>query len=256
MEADRVVVYKRVGEVELKLHVMLPDGWAVEDRRSAVVFFFGGGWMGGTVTQFFPHCRHLAERGMVAISAEYRVQTIHGTTPDACVRDGKSALRFIRAHAAEWGIDPQRIAAGGGSAGGHVATTTAVLDGFDEASDDLAVDPRPNALVLFNPVIDNGPEGYGHERVSGYWEAFSPLHNLRPGVPPTVVMLGTADNLIPVATMCRFQAAIEAVGGRCDLHLYGGQPHGFFNAREGNPYYPQTVAAMDAFLASIGYVAG
>ena len=67
---DRVVVYKTLDQVELKLHVFLPDGHKPSDKRSAIVFFFGGGWNSGSPSQFYPHCEHLAVRGMVALSAE------------------------------------------------------------------------------------------------------------------------------------------------------------------------------------------
>ena len=60
----------------LELHVFLPEGWEASDKRAAAVFFFGGGWVGGTPTQFFPHSRYLASRGMVAISAQYRTRAV------------------------------------------------------------------------------------------------------------------------------------------------------------------------------------
>ena len=82
-----------------------------------------------------------------------------------CCADAKSALRYVRAHATELGIDPQRIAAAGGSAGGHLAAFTALVDGLDDPQDDLAVSCKPNALVLFNPVFNNGPDQWGHGRV-------------------------------------------------------------------------------------------
>lgn len=252
---DESVVFKRVGEVELRVHLFFP-----EQRPTAapgIVFFFGGGWVGGAPGQFYPHCRYLAARGMVAAAAEYRVEQRHNTPPSACVEDGKSALRYLRGHAQELGIDPQRLAAGGGSAGGHVAAAAALCPGFDGEGDDLSVSPRPDALVLFNPVFDNGPDGWGHERVRDYWRQISPLHNIVTGAPPTVVFLGTEDPLIPVATAEEYLRRMAEVCSRCELHLYEGQPHGFFNFREGNnPYFLQTLTTADRFLASLGYVEG
>ena len=143
----------------LQLHVFTPPGYSPTDARPAAVFFFGGGWLGGAPTQFFPHCEWLSQqRGMVAISCEYRTASSHdGATPFDCVADGRSAMRWVRSHAAELGVDPHRIAAGGGSAGGHVAAATATCTSLDDAHDDMSVDPTPNALLLFNPVYDNGP---------------------------------------------------------------------------------------------------
>jgi acetyl esterase/lipase len=250
---SRKVTYKITGETELQLHIFNPSKLTPGERRPAIVFFFGGGWRQGTPTQFYPHCAHFASTGMVAVAAEYRVESRDGTDPRTCVEDGKSAMRWVRSHAAELGIDPDRIAAGGGSAGGHVAAASALVEGFNDAGDDVAVDCRPNALVLFNPVFDNGPGGYGHDRVEPYWREISPLHNIKPGAPPTVVFLGTADLLVPVATAVQYQQRMLEAGARCDLHLYGDQPHGFFNFK--NPaYYRQTLGTTAAFLESLGYL--
>ena len=254
-EPGQKITYKVIKRDFLQLHAFFPDGHTAEDARPAIVFFFGGGWNGGSPSQFYPHCEYLASRGMVAISAEYRTKTSHGTSPAECVKDGKSALRWVRLHADELGIDPDRIAAGGGSAGGHVAAAVATTEGFEADSDDPSVSCRPNALVLFNPVFDNGPNGSGHDRVPDYWEAFSPMHNISPGTPPTIVFLGTQDNLIPVATAVTYKQLMEDAGGRCELRLYQDQPHGFFN--HGKPeYYFKTVWEMDSFLKSLGYLEG
>src|SRR5210317_1899318 len=93
---DKEVVYKTIGDVELKLHIFNPEGHKASDESPAIVFFFGGGWMGGSPSQFYPHCDYLASRGMVAMSAEYRVKGKHKTSPKECVMDGKSAVRWIR----------------------------------------------------------------------------------------------------------------------------------------------------------------
>ena len=254
---DEKVTYKTVGDVSLQLHIFRPDNHKATDKRPCIVFFFGGGWVGGTPTQFYPHCRYLSSRGMVAISAAYRVKNQHGTTPYECVKDGKSAIRWVRTHAGELGIDPRRLAAGGGSAGGHVAAATGSVKTFQEPSEDTAISSKPNALVLFNPVYDNGPEGYGHDRVKEHWRAFSPMHNIDKDTPPTIVFLGTKDKLIPVSTAEKYKDLMAKSGRRCDLHLYEGQPHGFFNYRDGkNTYYYQTVIEADKFLASLGYLQG
>jgi len=253
----RKVVYKTVGDVELKLHVFEPQGHSADDRRPAIVFFFGGGWKGGSPGQFYPHCDYLASRGMWAAAAEYRVKSRHGTTPIECVKDGKSAVRYIRSHANKLGVDPQRIAAGGGSAGGHVAAATATVDAFNEDSDDMSVSAVPDALTLFNPVYDNSKDGYGYSRVKDSWQKISPMHNIEKGMPPAIVFLGTKDKLIPVKTAEQFQKRMRDVGSRSDLHLYEGATHGFFNANKaGGKYFFDTVTKMDRFLIELGFLTG
>ena len=247
----RIIPFKQIGDVILSLHFFLPEGHVTTDKKSAIVFFFGGGWAGGTPKQFFPQSAYLASRGMVAICAEYRTKNGHQTTPDKCVEDGKSAMRWVRHFASDLGIDPHRIAAGGGSAGGHVAAATATAKGFNDALDPK-VDCMPQALALFNPVYDNGPDGYGYDRVKDYWESFSPMHNLDEKTPPTIVFLGTQDRLIPVETAETFQSQMRALGLRSDLHLYEGQEHGFFNKNK----YEETLYQTDLFLTSLGLLTG
>lgn len=254
---QRQETYKKIGDVALKVDIFEPKQKDPEKKYPAVVFFFGGGWVGGSPSQFYPHCEYLAGRGMIAMAAEYRVKTRHDTTPAECVKDGKSAVRWIRANAARLGVDPGRIAAGGGSAGGHVAAAVATASGFEEAGEDTAVSCRPDALVLFNPVFDNGPEGYGYERVKDIFPAISPLHNLKPGAPPTIVFFGTKDKLVPVATAKDYQVRMQKNGDRCELRLYEGQPHGFFNYRKTQKaYFYQTLFETDKFLASLGWIEG
>jgi acetyl esterase/lipase len=249
---DTTVTYKTVGDIQLKLHVFYPSDWSQTDKRPAAIFFFGGGWISGSPSQFFPHCEYFASRGMVAISAEYRVKKTHGTSPIECVKDGKSAIRWLRQHAGELGVDPNMIVAGGGSAGGHVAAAAATLTQYDEDDDHLSVSPIPNALILFNPVFDNGPEGgWGYDRVRDYWQDISPAHNIKENMPPTAIFLGTKDKLIPVSTAQGFKKKMEQLNRRCDLFLYEGQDHGFFNYT--NPeYYQKTITAADQFLESVG----
>jgi acetyl esterase/lipase len=262
---DQIIAFKQTTDsggapVTLNLDVFTPEGHRSTDRRPAIVFFFGGGWVSGSPSHFHPHCEYLAARGMVAVSAEYRIRNEHGTTPRECVKDGKSAIRYLRENAATLGIDPGRIAAGGGSAGGHVAAAAGTLTAFEERGENLAISSRPDALVLFNPVYDNGPGGYGHNRVSAYWEDISPLHNISATTPPAIVLFGTADHLVPVATARNFKALMAAEGVRSDLHFYQNQPHGFFNydvPDDGKgPFhgYRDTVFKMDEFLVSLGYL--
>lgn len=251
---DRVTVYKQLGETELRLHIFNPPEHSERDTRPAIVFFFGGGWNQGSPKQFFRHCDHFASRGMVAISAEYRIADTHGTSPFESVKDAKSAIRWIRRHAADLGIDPNRLAAGGGSAGGHLAAAAATLEKFNEEGEDQSVSCIPDALILFNPVVDNGPDGHGHDRVKKDWREFSPLHNLHQNTPPTIFFLGTKDRLIPTATAERYQALMVENGLQCELHLYEGQAHGFFNYERNPTHYWKTLKQADRFLTELGFL--
>lgn len=253
----RQVTYKTIGDVRLMLDVFVPKVRDASSRLPGIVFFHGGGWEIGSPSQFHAHCQYFASRGLVAMAVEYRLIQRHGTTPFECVSDGKSAIRWIRAHAAELGIDANKLIAGGGSAGGQIAAATAMVSGFNEKGEDCSISATPEALVLFNPALDTGPGGPGYDRVKDRWQEFSPMHNIAKGAPPTIIFLGTKDLLIPVSTMREFKKRMNAVGSRCDVWEYDGQPHGFFNYKNGsNPYYDATVYEADRFLASLGYLNG
>jgi acetyl esterase len=263
-----VETYKTIGDVKLSLYIFNPEGHKPTDKRPAIVFFFGGGWRNGSPSQFEQHCRHLAARGMVAITADYRVESRQQVKAVSCVADAKSAIRFVRKEAARLGVDPNKIAAGGGSAGGHIAACTGVIEGFDESTENLAISSKPNALALFNPAVVLAPvEGF-HEtksdritsladRMGVEPQKLSPYHHVRAGAPPTIIFHGQADTTVPYATVELFAKAMTAAGNDCQLVGYEGQAHGFFNyGRGGNEYYEKTQRALDEFLASRGYLPG
>lgn len=254
-QENELVEYKRVNELSLKLEVIYPE-IKRDTLYPGLIFFFGGGWSGGTRDHFRDQAEYFASRGLVCFLADYRVRKRNGSTPMESLQDAKSAMRYLRAHAEDFGVDPDRIIAAGGSAGGHLAAATALIEAFNEDTDDLGVSCIPNALVLFNPVIDNGPGGYGFERVGERYKDFSPLHNIREGAPPTIIVLGTQDRLIPVTTMEYYQLVMQKVGSRCEVHFYEGAKHGFFNKKTSEKYYYETVKEADLFLASLGYLKG
>jgi len=251
---DRIEIYKQVDGPDLSLQIFLPSGWSRSDSRPAIVFFFGGGWVSGDPAQFHPHARYFAQRGVVAACAWYRTKNSHGTDPFAAIADGKSAMRWLRMHALEWGIDPGRIVAAGGSAGGHVAASTALLQGLDDPGDDPSVSSTPSALVLFNPVIDTTEKGYGVEKVGERKLEASPVHHVRGGLAPTIIFHGTADTTVPFENVERFCSLMIRAGNRCELVPYDGEKHGFFNYSRNVDHYLDTVGHANEFLRSVGII--
>lgn len=269
--ADQTVMYRSTPQRDLELHLYSPlghertiDASAPAPRitlgRPAVVFFHGGGWISGKPGQFRTHATELSGLGLVVIEAEYRTQETDGTTPQDALDDALHAMAWVRANAESLGLDPTRIAAGGGSAGGHLAAACATVpdEKLAERAPDLPASPRPDALILFNPVLDTGPNrdlSYGHERVGDDYAWFSPTHNVRQGLPPTLIMSGTADHLTPPAVMQNFFDAITAQGTDAELHLYDGQGHGFFNAQPGKEaMHRATLDRTLAFLRNLGWI--
>lgn len=287
-------VYKKVGDRELSLWRIAADSssgnkGAAAEKSPAIVFFFGGGWTSGTPEQFLPQASYLASRGMATFVADYRVASRDKVKASACVEDAKSAMRWLRANADKLSIDPNRICAAGGSAGGHIACATALLPEFDAKSDDLSVRCVPDALALFNPAVVLAPlaglpspesaetrlEGL-KSRLGAEPEAMSPAHHVRSGLPPAIIFHGEADTTVPPVTVQKFTRLMQDAGNRCELRTYPGAPHGFFNLPGNNSaankkkeakrkaegqdqrsvWHRQTLRELDLFLVSLGWISG
>lgn len=226
---DERLTYKVTPQTELKLDIFYPNGVKRGKNRTAVVQFFGGGWNSGNPKQFYQQAARYAQEGMVGISVDYRVISKHGTTPFESVEDAKSAIRWVRQNAKKLGIDPNKIVASGGSAGGHLAACTALIEDYDNPDEKLKVSSVPNALVLFNPVLDTTDKGYGADKLVGKETLISPVHHVRESLPPTMVMHGTADTTVPYANAVDFTTAMREAGNICELVTFAGVSHGFFN---------------------------
>jgi acetyl esterase len=242
-------IYRKVGGAELGMWILGRSGGA---PRAAAVFFFGGGWTNGSPSQFEAQARLLAAKGMTVLLADYRVKSRHNVQIDSCVADAKAAIRWTRANARRLNIDPKRIAAGGGSAGGHLAAATAVLPGFVDG-EHLKTDGKPNALLLFNPALvlpASMKDRFGLDPAT-----VSPIEHLTKSAPPTIIFHGKADMTVPFDTILAYQKKAVTVGAPCVVEGYEGQGHGFFNHGRGeNVYYNKTSARMVEFLKERGYV--
>ncbi len=253
---DRKVVYKQVGDKELSLFIYDPAAKPEATTRSAIVFYFGGGWKGGTPNQFSWHCRHLADLGMTAIAVDYRVHSRDRANVTDCVADAQDAMLFVRGHANEWRINPQHIAAAGGSAGGHLAAAVATLAYRGTQPNIRAEQYRPNALVLFNPAAvlarlkDRGePTRLGKElleRLGDKPEALSPYHHLTQELPPTLILHGKSDSTVPYEAVEAFRDRATELGAQVNLIGYADMQHGFFN--HGRERYTETRDEMVKFL--------
>jgi acetyl esterase len=262
--ADRKITYKEVNGKTFQLHVFEPSSSSpANESRAAILFFFGGGWNNGDPKQFYSQCRALADLGMVAMSAEYRVASRDNAKVIDCIADAQDAIAYVRSHAAELKIDPKRIAAGGGSAGGHLAASTATLNYRGSRSDTSMPSYRPDALVLFNPALALAPTGSPRdkdmerisnmsERVGDKPETASPFHHLKQDLPPTIIFHGIADSTVPYWTVELFRDKANELGGNCKVMGYKGEGHGFFNL--GRAKYQETRDAMIQFLRDLKFV--
>jgi len=244
------ILYKSTNEGELNLFIYKPSEFDIKKKYSCIVFFHGGGWNSGNPEQFQRQSRYFASRGMVAVSVEYRIRNKHGTSPIQAMEDTKSAIRFIRSNARLLSIDPSKIAAAGGSAGGHLAAVAGNIDLFNNSDEDLTISSKPNLLILYNPVIDFGTRKWLW--INNPSDA-SPIHNISKGSPPTIILTGTNDKIVPVESIMNYKKIMESIGSRCDVILYEGAEHAFFNTGED---FVDTLYRTDVFLKSLEYIDG
>jgi arylsulfatase A len=248
LQTGSELVYGDAAIPEQKLWIFNPLDIQEDELRPCVVFIHGGGW-GGKPASLASQCVYLQRRGINAVSIHFR-RPAGDVTPADTLRDARRAYRWIVAHGAEHHIDVDNLVVSGGSAGGHLslALCTIALD------DDPVIEKMPKGLVLFNPVIDlvDGWAG-GRKKCQAHGidpKSFSPAHHVVKGLPPTLVLSGSEDSLIPPALLDKFKASMAAAGNQCDVTIYPEAGHGFFNyGREGNRYFQPTMWQFEEFLA-------
>lgn len=235
-------VYKAVDTFKLKVDIFYTDQTFQKENNTAIVFFHGGGWAYGTPSEFFTTCERYAKMGIVTFSVDYRLSVENGITPSKkispieSVMDAKSAMRWVRDNAEKLHIDRNKIVAAGQSAGGHLALCTAMIDDYNEKSDNLSISCSPNAVLLFSACV-NAVEGWCDrllgDRRNKIW-SISPSHNVRKGLPPMIEFHGIDDEQVPKWTVQFFQSEMEKEGNYFEQHMYEGRKH---YLGDGNPKY-------------------
>ncbi len=253
-------VFAKRGAVDLKVYVFSPQGVKAGAPRAAIVLFYGGGWVAGEPAWAFGRAQHFAERGMVAVAAQYRLSDQKEITPLDAVDDAREAIRWVRSHAGELRVDPNRIAAYGWSAGAHLAACTAVFNSPANAP----VSCAPNALVLVSPAVAASSDGWFKRLLGSKAKAqdLSPDEHVRSGLPPTIIVEGRQDTVTPLPGVQRFVDRMKTANNRCELYVFDGAGHLFTPAGtpdDGSPKPDPTIEAaafskLDTFLVSLGYM--
>ncbi len=262
------LVYEHTSTGDNRLFYFPPAAGKTRAASPAVLWIHGGGWTGGSPESFFPMARYTAARGAASFVVQYRLVNAGGVTMADSIADCKSAVRYLRGHAAELNIDPDKIAVAGESAGGHLAAAVATLDGDNNPEDAPGISARPDALVLYNPCLDLGRSSFARllpgaamepaTRQRELADQYSPLAHVHPGLPPTICIHGEADTVVSPDQSRDFAAKMRQAGNHCELVLLPGIPHAFLI-----PAYKCSEAVVvnalrrgDQFLASLGYFSG
>lgn len=244
---DEIKVYKK----ELTAHIFHSRKENQTSPNPAFTFFHPGGWSMGEPAWGYDLCQHFASKGMVAISFQYRLSSIGGFSPVDALEDVKSAIRWTRKNADELNIDPRKVVGGAISAGAHLVTCAATLDGYNDSEDDLSISPIPDALALqsacLNTVIVDDFAFLLQGRAEP--EDLSPFHHLKAGMPPMCLIHGAADDLVPFASVKEYVEKSVVMGNRCDMHTFEGTDHFFGNVDDS-----QVFRRIDEFFISLGLI--
>jgi acetyl esterase len=220
----QIHTYREVDGRALSAYVFVPARHGGRERTSAILLFHGGGWSAGSPEWTFAAAGRFAGLGMVAIPIEYRLSQ-GDVTPIEALSDVCAAFRWVRRHAGDLQIDPERVAGYGTSAGGHLVASTATVgcppgdgDGFRS---------EPDALLLWSPALDLSRDGWFEKKLQGRARSaqYSPVEHIRPSTPPTSIVIGAEDALTPLSGARRYCDQLIEAGGICELNVYEGVGH-------------------------------
>lgn len=250
VEMRRDAVYATYGTRQMHADLFLPKQGS--GPRPAVVYVHGGGWSGGNKQQFHRQAAHMATKGFAGVCVEYRLSG-EAKYP-AAIDDVRAAIRWLRANARQYGIDPRRIGAAGGSAGGHLAALAGVTG---KGQDSVA------AVAAFNPAVDiagfgrKAPEnvsgtlykffGRSYQEAAALYKSASPLDLVHAGAPPFLFLHGTADTTVPYQQSADMQAALRKAGVKAEMFTAEGAAHGFFNRP---PWFGPALKRMEEFFVA------
>jgi acetyl esterase/lipase len=257
-------VYKKVGNMELSVDMFYTASSQQKNDNTAIAFFHGGGWVFGDPSEFYEACRRFARKGFVTFSFQYRLsKNADGTyphpeiTPVESTKDARSAIRWLKENAGMLKLNPDKIVAGGQSAGGQMALATALLDSINEITDNLKISPVPNALLLYSSNVNTLEPWIDMllgERRNEIW-SISPYHNLKKNMPPAIAFSGDEDDqVLPYITGFYKTKTIE-LGNYYELHTYPGRKHylGEGNKKYARYFDEEILEKTDTFLEKFGF---
>lgn len=245
-------VYERRTEGDVLAHLFFPEKSSTTPRP-AIIFFHGGFWDAPTPTQFVPHCLHFAARGAVAVAAETRTSVKHGTGPVESIEDARALIRWLRANADTFNLDPQKITIGGAAGGAYLALL-ATMPSVKELPPVDGFDCRPQALILFSTLVNTAAKGPASERFPDAKTAkrLSPTGLIRRKLPPMLLFHGTSDRITPFEEVEKFRRRMRWRGNACQIINFERADHSFFNFNVSHKNFELTIGAADRFLVEHG----
>ena len=251
----KVHIYKNEGDTAREIEIFFPKNHdPVTKAVPGIIMFHGGGWGGGHRKQFRYLCHYFSTRGLVAATVTYKLASKAGAKNNGkgtesrkrvCITDAKSAIRWCKRNAEKLGIDPLKIVAGGGSAGGHISLLATTNPGLNDPRDTKKYDTTVAAYLLFNPAL-----GVADAKDS----EVDFLQHLKDDLPPAIVFFGSKDKWLKNGwKAASAKMSSLNIGDSVDVRIADGQAHGFFNKQ---PWTDVTLIEADRFLKALGYLEG
>lgn len=239
-----IETYKEIDGYKLDAHIFIPKDIKPNEKRPAIVYFHGGGFVAGKPDWHFGYNKY----GFVSIAIEYRLYYRHGVMPFKEISDAKSAIRWIRQNADELHVDTNKIIASGNSTGGALIIGAALTDSLNEPNENLNISSKPNAIIInahgcylrFGPCKDK-------ERLA----RFSGINLVKPNAPPCLVIHGSKDYGVPISTAEEFVTKMRTVGNFCEFITLEGAGHVPWLYP---PYSTEVSKAKEDFYKKLGYI--
>lgn len=260
---EKKLTYKKVNGQELSAYMFYSEASQQKNDNTAIALFHGGGWVFGDPSEFFEACRRYARKGYITFSFQYRLsRNEDGTyphpdiTPVESTKDARSAIRWLKENAKTLKINPDKIVVGGQSAGGQLAMSTALLDNINESTDNLKINPKPVALLLYSSnvnTIEAWIDMLLGERREEIW-SISPYHNLKKGMPPVIEFRGDQDDQVLPYTVGMFKTRMLELGNYYEEYVYPGMRHYLApdNKKYATYFDEEILEKTDAFLVKFG----
>ncbi|MFC2152296.1 alpha/beta hydrolase [Bacteroidota bacterium] len=252
-------IYDSTKMIDLKAYVFSPS--EKREVNPAIVIFHGGGWDIGEASWAFGLAEKYAQKGMVAIAAQYRLSDQETTSPIDAMEDARNIILWMRDNAKELGIDKDKIAAYGWSAGAHLAASTAVFKTIDTQNNKNSV---PNALILVSPGLSLNKDNWFKKLIGEDKNPndYSPAEHLKENMPPSIIVVGIDDTVTPVYQSKLFHENMLKYGNESYLHMYEGVGHLFTPSDQPDNAYPnpyeeiqgKAYHEIDLFLKKLGYI--
>lgn len=257
-----IFIYKTENAFNLEAHIFRPKGVSRAEKRPAVVIFHGGGWSLGSPTWAFNDAKDYSKIGIIGIAGHYRLSNRRDITPVEAMKDAKDLILWLRTNGDSLGIDKNKIAASGWSAGAHLAASTAI---FADTLDKEKINSIPNALLLNSPAVDLANESWFNKMLNNRPvnpKSLSPLEFVSKGLPPTILLQGRDDTVTPLEGTQSFHDKMIENGNYCELWIYDNVGHLFTPSHlndRGQPRPDKEIKKKaqkkaDEFLMKIGYL--